>query len=304
MEMQAAAAAQPPAAQPGDVATTLTRIERKLNLVTDIALYPLEKALSPPSEGHESKGTNITFKQKLIQHYGLANAPQGQLTCMVLGRSLPKQFIVAGHLLPRRAEVYAGKLIGTHVHDPRNGLLWNSAFEYAFERQWLCFSHVATGMEDNFMIHVINKHRLGTKLADVGEHRHDHDFKKAMGDLQFGDLTGTCISFSSQSSGRPLRRSLMIHAAQALKHCQAVYPDGFMPELHNFRLGSESGAQELVEAWLSSLPSHAPSNASQSLPEELTEAKPHTEERKKKKKKRKGGQKKRGNGKGGQQQQQ
>lgn len=28
-----------------------------------------------------------------------------QLTCMVLGRSLPEQFVVTGHLLPLKAKV-------------------------------------------------------------------------------------------------------------------------------------------------------------------------------------------------------
>lgn len=41
-----------------------------------------------------------------------------------------------------------------------------------FVHQWLCFSQVDDGMEENFEVHVINKHQLGTKLADVGEHKY------------------------------------------------------------------------------------------------------------------------------------
>jgi hypothetical protein len=58
------------------------------------------------------------------------------MLCMVLGRILPREFVIAGHLLPRRVQAYASSILRMGVNDPRNGLLWNSAVEEAYENHW------------------------------------------------------------------------------------------------------------------------------------------------------------------------
>ena len=52
------------------------------------------------------------------------------------------------------------------ISDPRNGLLWNSAIEEAYEYQKICFSHVSSC---TFKLHVVDKELMATKLGDYGK---------------------------------------------------------------------------------------------------------------------------------------
>ena len=60
---------------------------------------------------------------------------------------------------------YANLLLGTSVNDARKGVLWNSAIEYAFEEQWICFSND----HDNYLLQVVHKDMLAVKLAEIGK---------------------------------------------------------------------------------------------------------------------------------------
>ncbi len=58
--------------------------------------------------------------------------------------------------------------MGFNVADPRNGLLWASCIEDAYELQQLCFSYLGG---DTFMLHVLDRGLLSTQLCDKGKHK-------------------------------------------------------------------------------------------------------------------------------------
>lgn len=62
---------------------------------------------------------------------------------------------------------YVKLMLGVEdISDARNGLLWSSAIEEAYEYQKICFSHVHS---NTFRLHVVDKQLLATKLADYGK---------------------------------------------------------------------------------------------------------------------------------------
>ena len=62
---------------------------------------------------------------------------------------------------------YADVLLGFQdISDPRNGLLWNSAIEEAYELQKICFSLV---QGCTFKLHVIDRELMDVELGNVGK---------------------------------------------------------------------------------------------------------------------------------------
>ena len=56
-----------------------------------------------------------------------------------------------------------------NISDTRNGLLWNSAVEEAYELQQVCFSHV---QGSTFKMHVVDRQLMDTKLGDIGKNKY------------------------------------------------------------------------------------------------------------------------------------
>lgn len=54
------------------------------------------------------------------------------------------------------------------ISDVRNGVLWSSSIQEAYEFQQICFSYVSP---NTFQLHVVDKELLATKLADYGKDR-------------------------------------------------------------------------------------------------------------------------------------
>jgi len=153
------------------------------------------------------------------------------------------------------------------VNNPKNGLLWCSAIEFAYEERWICFSYDRSNQ--NYHLHVLMKEHMDTKLADIGEHRlvlldrllahftnhtinsssrNTSDFRTLMGETTLSQLIGRGIKFSNQN--RPMQRALMIHATYALKNRQADFPDYFVPSSLVFDLASEFEMKDSVKNWL------------------------------------------------------
>ncbi|GFH21728.1 uncharacterized protein HaLaN_19088 [Haematococcus lacustris] len=162
-----ATAAQATAANHAHVTGVLERIDENFaffSRVLPMLMVHLKKQFAPPTTA--SRGSNASFRQSLLQFYGVA-LDKGKLRCMVLNELLPKEFICAGHLLARSLKDYARPMLGvSDISDPRNGLLWNSAIEEAYELQKICFSYVRACI---FRLHVVDKKLMHIKLGDCGK---------------------------------------------------------------------------------------------------------------------------------------
>ncbi|KAG2499060.1 hypothetical protein HYH03_003245 [Edaphochlamys debaryana] len=173
---------------------------------------------------------------------------------MVLDKDLPSRFLVAGHLFAVRWTRYASIMMGKdfRVNSPKNGIIWNSAIEHAYERQRICFSYSGLGSE--FILHVLDKSLLEKKLSAVGQHKTDPDFVQALGDDTFESLQGKRVNFTGAEGKGPLKRALALHAKLALENCAKIYPADFDPRKFNFDDMSEhEGKEELMKLWLDEL---------------------------------------------------
>ncbi len=71
----------------------------------------------------------------------------------------------------RAVQAYSGHLMGRdfQLHSPQNGALWNSAIDYVYEQQLICFSY--TGVGSKFRLHVLDEQLLSTELKTVGPYK-------------------------------------------------------------------------------------------------------------------------------------
>ncbi|KAG2435166.1 hypothetical protein HXX76_007250 [Chlamydomonas incerta] len=229
----------------------LQEAEKQHNFLARIARAQLKYALRPPSPDGESLDSGAGFEGRVTEYYGIRSA---ELKCMVLGKALPRRFLVADRLYAERWKRYADLTMGADFRfdSPRNGVLWNSAIAYEYEEQRICFSYSGLGAE--FILHVLDRSLLWVKLSAVGQHRNDPDFVTALGDVTFGDLHNGRVDFASVDGAGPFKGTLALHARIALKHCAKIYPDGFDPQAYDFgQVTEEKDKEEFVRMLLEKL---------------------------------------------------
>ncbi|KXZ48755.1 hypothetical protein GPECTOR_25g339 [Gonium pectorale] len=175
-------------------------------------------------------------------------------TCMVLGKALPSNFLVAGHLYAVRWTRYTRAILGSDfdVDSPKNGVICCSAIEYEYERQRICFSE--GDIESEYILHVLDKSLLPIKLSSVGQHKGNAAFAAALGDVTFEHLDKKRVKFAGADGKGPFKRTLALHAKFALEFCAKTYPDGFDAREYRFDYHSEhEGKQALIHKWLGQL---------------------------------------------------
>ncbi|KAJ9527434.1 hypothetical protein QJQ45_025707 [Haematococcus lacustris] len=236
------------ATQQARVTELLEKVDKQLGLmrfVLPVLMANVKRQLGPPSIA--SRGSNASFKESLVQFYGMTSE-EGKLRCMVLNELLPMEFVCAGHLVACTHKEYAKVMVGfRHFSDPRNGLLWNSAIEEAYELQKICFSFVRACI---FRLHVVDKQLMHVKLGDCGKDKTNNVFKTLMGSRAFGELHNTDMDFRNPIGVGPLKSALAFQAMNALSTQHGNYPDTFNKDDHNFDMSDVDGKDELIRAWL------------------------------------------------------
>ncbi|EFJ45893.1 hypothetical protein VOLCADRAFT_93761 [Volvox carteri f. nagariensis] len=230
---------------------TLSDMVKLTEFLSNVVLVDLKHHLRPPSSGHASRGSNQVFRCRLMKSYGMT--PKS-MWCMVLGKALPDDFLVAAHLFAVRWERYADIIMGSdfHIDGSQNGIIWCSAIQHEYELQNICFSRGSN--KDEFILHVLDKSLLPKKLSSVGQHKNDTAFVKVLGDITFGDLHNKHVKFESTTGKGPYKRALALQARLALAHCAKTYPNDFDPTVYLFDDMSEhEGKEELIKMWLSRL---------------------------------------------------
>eukprot|EP00197_Chlamydomonas_leiostraca_P014557 CAMPEP_0202864322 /NCGR_PEP_ID=MMETSP1391-20130828/4610_1 /ASSEMBLY_ACC=CAM_ASM_000867 /TAXON_ID=1034604 /ORGANISM="Chlamydomonas leiostraca, Strain SAG 11-49" /LENGTH=437 /DNA_ID=CAMNT_0049544057 /DNA_START=121 /DNA_END=1434 /DNA_ORIENTATION=- len=243
LEMQAAAAAQPTAAPPcagttppavgnppgeygegGFVAVVLQALNDMSHDVKQLAaLAPLvstivmEKFMPTPSRA--SQGMDEGFKQQLIQLYKRQQTAKTlhKLFCPVLKRFFSRHLVRAAHLFPVRLREYAHLLGIPDINNARNGLLWSSLIEKAWEAWLICFTpcpNVKPGCKA-YVLRVVDAGIMDTKLAVYG----DDAAYAYLGSQTFRDLDGTIMDIPDTDMP-PYERALVWQARLAVFKAQ------------------------------------------------------------------------------------
>ncbi|EFJ45892.1 hypothetical protein VOLCADRAFT_93759 [Volvox carteri f. nagariensis] len=223
------------------------------DFLTSVVLVNLKHHLRPPTSGHASRGSNQVFRRRLMKSYGMT--PKS-MWCMVLGKALPDDFLVATHLFAVRWERYADIIMGSdfHIDGSQNGIILCSAIQHEYELQNICFSKGSNKLKDEFILHVLDKSLLPKKLSSVGQHKNDTAFVKVLGDITFGDLHNKHVKFESTTGKGPYNRALALQARLALEHCAKTYPNDFDPTVYLFDdMSQHDGKEEFIQMWLTRL---------------------------------------------------
>ena len=196
----------------------------------------------------EQSNANIRFKALLKTEYH--QFTQDNLFDVAIGELLPDETVVASHIFlykwRRRISHYT---TFNDVDDVRNGLLLYKPVEWAFNRAKICISINDAG---RMVFHLLDHDLYHVRLADKACEFQTDSQSRGRRELQttFGDLDGKEVQFPSESTTRPAKHLLGIHAVAAWVDAQGEIDDAEVP-IPECNISDVDDAKfPLIEAWL------------------------------------------------------
>ncbi|KAI9100711.1 hypothetical protein DFS34DRAFT_498512 [Phlyctochytrium arcticum] len=177
----------------------------------------LETALDFESGTSASIDSNTrnNFRNKLKKSYGILQGAKGpeEITCSLLGRSLPADNVIAAHIFPRKFAGKAGWLRISDINDTRNGVFLYKSIEHALDRGHLTF--VYSPLTNLFHCRILMPELRTADIEATAKNLLEDNFKQPQPPLgmTFQDLENCTLALPS--SHVVWQRVFAVHATLA-----------------------------------------------------------------------------------------
>jgi len=190
----------------------------------------LMQALDFENVTNASHARDSGFKDRLKSEYGLPESSKSGMFDMATGKCFHPGCVITAHIFQYRWRRFLPILSSfADINDTSNGLLLYKPVEWAFDRAKLC---IEINNMDTMAFHLLDQGIRDVKLTDQATTlrkgaKHERELVGIEIDLQtkFGDLDGQKVQFPPDSTMRPSRRLLALHAYAAWLTFKSLNPD-------------------------------------------------------------------------------